>query len=115
MSRWVSAAFGSGCCVVASALLTPVFIQSSLSSFAPLVFLLVIVVVAVRFGSFAGMLGTIGGALVFAVFLFEPRFSIMINDAGARNHLIWMVLIGVVVSDLLGAYSLGGTSTSKHS
>ena len=57
----------------------------------------------------------IAGALVFAVFLFEPRFSIMINDAGARNHLIWMVLIGVVVSDLLGAYSLGSTSTSKHS
>jgi len=101
--------------MIASAGLTPIFQRSSFSSFAPLIFLLVIFVIAVRFGNFAGMLGTVAGAMVFAVFLFEPRFSIVINDASSRNHLIWMVLIGVVVSDLLGAYSLGGTSTSKHS
>ncbi len=115
MSRWVSASIGAGCCAIASAALTPIFKQSSFSSSAPLIFLIVIVVVAVRFGNFAGMLGTIAGALIFAVFLFEPRFSIEIKDVSSRNHLIWMVLIGVVVSDLLGAYSLGGTNTSKHS
>ncbi len=97
MSRLQSAAIGAGCCAVAAAGLTPVISQTPFTSLAPLVFLVVIFVVAARFGNFAGMCGTLTGALVFAMFLFEPRFSLVINDSASRNHLIWMIVIGVVV------------------
>jgi len=115
MSRWVSASIGAGCCTVAAAGLTPVFSQTSFSSAAPLIFLLIIVLIAVRFGNFAGVLGTIAGALIFAIFLFEPRFSLLISDTSSRNHLIWMVIIGIILSDLLGAYSTRGTKNKGHS
>jgi len=106
MSRWQSASVGTGCCAIVAAGLTPVISQTPFTSFAPLVFLVVIVFVAARFGNFAGIVGTVTAALVFEFFLFEPRFSLTIDDAASRNHLIWMIVIGVVISDLLGAYSV---------
>jgi K+-sensing histidine kinase KdpD len=115
MSRWQSASVGAGCCAIAAAGLTPVISQTPFTSLAPLVFLVVIFFVAARFGNFAGMCGTLTGALVFAVFLFEPRFSLVIADAASRNHLIWMILIGLVASDLLGAYAVRGKNENKHS
>ena len=115
MSRLQSASIGAGCCAVAAAGLTPIISQTPFTSFAPLVFLLVIFFVAARFGNFAGMFGTFTGALVFAIFLFQPRFSLMINDPSSRNHLIWMIVIGVVVSDLLGAYTVRERNENRHS
>ena len=95
--------------------LTPIVSETPFSTFLPLAFLVIIVVVASRFGNFAGMIGTITAALVFCIFLFEPRFSLLISDPAARNHLIWMVIIGVVISDLLGAYAATDKNTRKHS
>jgi K+-sensing histidine kinase KdpD len=115
MSRLQSASLGAGCCAVAAAGLTPVITQTPFTSFAPLVFLVVIVFVAARFGNFAGMFGTLTAALVFAIFLFEPRFSLTIEDAAARNHLIWMVVIGLVISDLLGAYAVREKNEKRQS
>ena len=114
MSRLQSASLGAGCCAIAAAGLTPVISQTPFTSFAPLVFLLVIFFVAARFGNFAGMLGTVTAALVFEFFLFEPRFSLMIDDAASRNHLIWMIVIGIVISDLLGAFAVR-EKTNRHS
>jgi hypothetical protein len=107
MSRVQSAVIGAGCCAIAAGGFTPIFTQIHFSSFAPILFLGVIFVVAARFGNFAG--------LIFAIFLFEPRFSVMVRDAPSRNHLIWMVVIGVVVSDLLGAYSAGDKNMRNQS
>jgi K+-sensing histidine kinase KdpD len=115
MSRLLSASIGAGCCIVAATGLTPLLSESSLRSFAPLLLLVVIVLVAIRFGNFAGMVGTIAGAVVFEIFLFRPRFSLLVEDTDARNHLIWMVIIGLIVSDLLGAYSEHGEHIGKHS
>ena len=109
-----SASLGAGCCAIAAAGLTPVISQTPFTSFAPLVFLVVIFLVAARFGNFAGMFGTLTAALVFAIFLFEPRFSLMINDPASRNHLIWMIVIGIVISDLLGAFAVR-EKTNRHS
>lgn len=114
MSRVQSASLGAGCCAIAAAGLTPVISQTPFTSFAPLVFLVVIFLVAARFGNFAGMFGTLTAALVFAIFLFEPRFSLMINDPASRNHLIWMIVIGIVISDLLGAFAVR-EKTNRHS
>ncbi len=115
MSRLQSASVGAGCCAIAAAGFTPVISQTPFTSFAPLVFLLVIFFVAARFGNFAGMIGTLTAALVFEFFLFKPRFSLLIDDAGSRNHLIWMVVIGLVISDLLGAYAAGEKNQNRQS
>lgn len=114
MSRWHSASVGAGCCAIAAAGLTPVISQTPFTSFAPLVFLVVIFFVAARFGNFAGMFGTVTAALVFSIFLFEPRFSLMIEDAAARSHLIWMIVIGLVISDLLGAYAVRENNRNRQ-
>ncbi len=115
MSRLRSASVGAGCCAIAAAGLSPVISQTPFTSFAPLFFLVIIFLVAVRFGNYAGMIGTILAALIFELFLFEPRFSLMINDAASRNHLIWMIVIGLVTSDLLGAYAVRGKNENRHS
>ena len=114
MSRLQSAFTGAGCCAVAAAGLSPVISQTHFTSFTPLIFLSVIFLVAARFGNFAGMIGTLAAALIFEIFLFEPRFSLLVDDPGARSHLIWMVVLGLIVSDLLGAYSVGEGHRKKH-
>ncbi len=115
MSRGHSISVGAGCCAVAAAGLSPIMSQTSFASFAPLIFLVVIFLVAARFGNYAGMIGTIVAALIFELFLFEPRFSLMIDDPASRNHLIWMIVIGIVISDLLGAYAVREKSEKRHS
>ena len=114
MSRLQSACVGAGCCTVLAAGLTPLLDKTALSGIAPLLFLVVIVMVSARFGNFAGLLGTISAALIFAIFLFEPRFSLIIDDVPSRNHLIWMIVIGVVISDLLGAYAVRDKDMQGH-
>jgi len=71
--QWVPAATSAALCTAAAACLTPLFHASSFRPFLPLLFLGVIVLVAIRFGRLAGMLGTVAAALIFAEFLFEPR------------------------------------------
>jgi hypothetical protein len=99
---WVFSLIAAVCCSLAAACLLPLFWESSLRHLVPFVFLLVISYFAVRFGSVAGVVGTIGAALVFEIFLFEPRFSLTISNPAARDHLISMVLAGICASELLG-------------
>lgn len=105
MASWI----GAGACAIAAALLIPFFSGSSLRHIIPLLFLLVIFLTASRFGRAAGIFGTIAAALLFAMFLFSPTLSPMVEDTSARDHLIWMVLIGIIASDLVGAYVIPGT------
>jgi K+-sensing histidine kinase KdpD len=92
---------------------TALFNDSSFARLLPLLFLGVIVFVAIRFGSVAGILGTLAAGLIFAIFLFQPTPSPFVEDPISRNHLVWMLLIGVVVSELLRTYSVPG-SHKKH-
>jgi K+-sensing histidine kinase KdpD len=78
----------------------------SFKTFLPFFFLGVIILIAIRFGNRAGIVGTLAAALVFATFLFEPTLSPLVEDTAARDHLIWMLLIGIILSDLLGAYTI---------
>jgi len=108
MSNRVRVWVGIAVCVVAAALVTVLFRHSSHSLILPFLFLAVIIPVALRFGSIAGIAGTLLAALIFAVFLFAPTPSLLVEHRIARSNLIWMFLIGVISSELLGSYvSLG--------
>jgi len=94
--------FGITVCLSAAGVLTPIFRAIAWKDVLPLAFLSVVLVVAARFGSAAGILGTAGAAIIFAEFLFDPVLSLRIGDSVQRNHLVWMVIIGIVVSEVVG-------------
>jgi K+-sensing histidine kinase KdpD len=66
----------------------------------PLVFSVVLLLIALLFGVRAGILSTLLAALVFAVFLFSPLGSIHVSNGMARSNLGWMLLIGLAFSFL---------------
>ena len=100
LKQWGACSLGTLCCMLAAAALIPMFSTSSVKSSLPLPFLLIIVLVALLFGRTAGVLGTVIAAILFAKYLFEPA-GLAVSDPVARTHLIWMVILGVVISDLL--------------
>lgn len=103
LKPWGACSLGTICCTVAAAGLIPIFSSSSIKSFLPLPFLLIIVVVAFRFGRAAGVLGTVAAAFLFAYYLFEPA-GLAVGDPVARAHLLWMLIVGIVISDLLARF-----------
>jgi Domain of unknown function (DUF4118) len=99
---WLRSSLGAASCTAVAGCLIPVFSGSAYRAVVPLFFLLVILYVALRFGHVAGIIGTVCAALVFELFLFEPRLSFAIQSPTARNHLISMVILGIFASELLG-------------
>jgi K+-sensing histidine kinase KdpD len=61
-------------------------------------FLAVIMVIVFRFGSLAGVLGTILSGMIFAAFLFEPLGRLAVQNNDQKNNLMWMVLLGLAIS-----------------
>jgi integral membrane sensor domain MASE1 len=102
MRSWIRPAIGITLCVSIAAGLSAILEGSSLSRWLPFITLAVIVFVASRFGAVAGVLGTIAAAIVFAGFLFAPKLSLRVDDSAQRSNLIWMVIAGIALSDLLG-------------
>jgi K+-sensing histidine kinase KdpD len=120
MHKWVLPTLGTLVCAVAAFSLALMLHNSSFKSFLPLLFLIVVVLTSFRFGNVAGRLGTVIAALIFAAFLFEPRLSLGIKDSAERSNLIWMVVGGIALSELLGSSlarerSTGKNATSKKS
>lgn len=106
MARWVYSSVGAFVCAMSAILLIAISKGTNLDeAFLPLLFVIVVVPIAVRFGNLAGTFGTVLAALIFASF-FPPRWSLAISDPAAIRHLIEMLVIGIVLSDLFGAYSL---------
>jgi Domain of unknown function (DUF4118) len=104
LKQWQSCSLGTIFCTAFAAMLIPLFYSTSIKTFLPFPFLLVIIVVALRFGRAAGVLGTIATTLLFAAFLYEPSPSLAVSDPASRNHLIWMLIIGLLISDLLARF-----------
>jgi K+-sensing histidine kinase KdpD len=73
----------------------------------PLVFSVVLLLIALFFGVRAGIAGTLLAALVFAMFLFGPLGSIHVTDGVARSNLGWMLLIGLAFSLLFAPPASG--------
>jgi K+-sensing histidine kinase KdpD len=70
----------------------------------PLLFTVVLLVVALLFGTRAGVIGTLLAALVFATHLFNPVGSIRISCIAARSNLGWMLMIGIAFSFLFAPH-----------
>jgi len=103
MRYWVSASLGTAVCAVAAGLLTWAFKGTPFERFLPVSFLLIIVFSALRFENLAGLLGTVAAGLIFAAFLFPPTLSLKVNDGAQRSSLIWMIVGGIAMSELLGS------------
>jgi len=67
----------------------------------PVVFVVIVVLVALRFGALAGIVGSLVGAAIFAGWLYAPVGSLHVKDTGARDQIGWMVLAGISLSYLL--------------
>src|SRR5215469_8828971 len=105
MARWVYSSIGALVCAMSALLLIAISERTNLDeAILPLLFVIVVVPIAVRFGNLAGAFGTVLAALIFAAF-FRPRWSLTISDPASTKHLIEMLVIGIVLSDLFGAYS----------
>lgn len=68
----------------------------------PFAFLAIVALVAHRFGTPSGILGLLGGAFVFAVFLYPPVGSLSINDGPERTNVVLMLLFGLAVAYFYG-------------
>ena len=66
----------------------------------PLMFTVVLLVVALVFGAWAGVLGTLLSGLIFATHLFAPMGSLRVASDAARSNLGWMLMIGIAFSFL---------------
>jgi integral membrane sensor domain MASE1 len=66
----------------------------------PLAFIPVVLLIAHRFGSLSGVLGTVASAFLFAAFLYSPYGTLHVAGAEARNALNWMLLSGISLSFL---------------
>lgn len=100
--RLVNSAIGFVICGVAAALLAIVFWNSHWQVLAPIIFILVVVAVALRFGRAVGIAGTLFGAALFALFLYPPFGSLRASGQEARAGLNVLLLGGLVLSYLLG-------------
>jgi K+-sensing histidine kinase KdpD len=66
----------------------------------PLLFSAVVLLIAMRFGVLAGIVGTLLAAGIFAMFLFKPLGQLRVANQTARDNLVWMLLLGIVFSFL---------------
>lgn len=73
----------------------------------PLLFTVVLLVIAAFFGSKAGIFSTLLATLFFATLLFAPSGNISVVNDSARSNLGWMLLIGIGFSFLFAPPSSG--------
>lgn len=99
---WLNASFGALLCLGIASALSVFLRHSSFKTALPICFLFVILLVAIRFGSLAGALGTIFAEVIFALFLFEPLRSLAVQSQAGRESLLWMFLGGIALSELCG-------------
>ncbi len=100
-SRVVRPLIGVGACAGGAFGSVLLFGHHASSASIPIVFIAVVLLVALRFGTMVGILGSLAAAAVFAYFLFAPLGSFSVESHGARSNIAWMLLAGTVISFLL--------------
>lgn len=69
----------------------------------PVLFIAVLILIAVRFGTAAAILASVASALIFAHVLYDPQGSFAVSNEAARSSLGWMLLGAIIPAYLLGA------------
>jgi K+-sensing histidine kinase KdpD len=101
--RLVNSAIGFVLCGFAASLLAILFWNSHrYQILEPILFTFVVVAVAIRFGRVVGILGTLFGAALFAIWLYPPFGSLRVSSQQALGSLHALLLGGLVLSYLLG-------------
>lgn len=100
--RLVNSAIGFVLCGFSASLLAILFWHSHLQIFAPILFMVVVVAVAIYFGRGVGIAGTLFGAALFAIWLYPPLGALRVSSRDARGSLNALLLGGLVLSYLLG-------------
>ncbi|MGZ4789858.1 MAG: DUF4118 domain-containing protein [Terriglobales bacterium] len=90
-----------------AALLCIIFEGRGHGAAVPVAFIVVVTVVAIRFGALAGMVGALISAVIFAYFLYQPLGTVSVDDPTARMNLAWLVLGGLAFSYLLAPSGTG--------
>lgn len=90
-------------CGVAAALLSWFFKSSASRALVPLVCLVFIVIVAIRYGARSGIIGSILATIVFCFSLFPPLGALRVDDQTERANVVWMLLGGISLSYLLSS------------
>lgn len=96
----MDAAIGGLVCALAALALSAAANGHTWKNLAPLIFTVVLLIIAGLFGSRAGIIGTVLAAMIFASLLFNPMGNIQVADETARGNLGWMMLIGIGFSFL---------------
>jgi K+-sensing histidine kinase KdpD len=100
--KWTArTAYGLLLCSVLAFISAYFFSNHRARVFLPLLFVLVIVALASRYGVMVGTLGSIISALIFAHILFAPLNSFHVDDVTARASLAWMILGGIAIPYLV--------------
>jgi len=95
LRQTLDATIGTLLCTAAAWAVSAISHGHTWEAWAPVLFVMVLLVVAGVFGALAGILGTVLAAVIFAVFLFPPLGSIHVGDSAARTNLAWMSLAGI--------------------
>lgn len=96
----VRIAFGTAVATACALVLAHVFAGNARSAVVPIVFVVVIFFLALRYGWAVGVMSSLAAAVVFAHMLFNPLENWHVADLVARQNLAWMVLGGVSLSYL---------------
>jgi integral membrane sensor domain MASE1 len=95
-------------CAWSAALMSFIFHGRAGKIAVPFVFLAIVILVSIRCSVSAGVLGSAAATLIFAVFLYAPLGSPLVQSKDARSNLGWLVLGGLTISYLLGSARPGG-------
>ena len=91
----IDTAIGAAFCGIIAAVLSLVMRHAGDKSLLPLIFIVVLVAAALRYGMLATILGAVLATTIFAYLLFVPVGSFKVQKGEARTNLTWMVMVGI--------------------
>ncbi len=101
LSRLGRPVIGVLLCAVSAVLAAALAAHHPWRVFVPLAFVIVIVLLAVRYGMAVSILGSAIAALIFAYWMFPPVGSVQIADKLGRTNIAWMLLASIVIPFLV--------------
>jgi K+-sensing histidine kinase KdpD len=105
----IDTAIGIAMCGIAAAALSLLMENVAAKPLLPLLFIIVLVAAALRYGVLSAVLGAVLATAIFAYFLFVPVGSFTVKKGEARNNLAWMLMVGIPA-----AYFAWSTKVDAH-